>query len=249
MTDAEERSLHRDEIAQLVREALVLIDADEPGYVVPLHALHALPRETLEEGQDLLAPLFVELRKLRPFPLWVRDAPARALALKRMATLDGAIGVGEPVEARGFSAREQNLAAEGRECWLEVQADAAEEALRSLPPGWGLLVRGERAPWATLRKMSPLRALGIALDGEPVPHGPHALPAPLDLITLDPTRVDEASLGARVLWVVHSPDLRDLADQALALTGQVPFSGLICGGDDALACALWFATVRRRQGR
>jgi hypothetical protein len=234
VTDAEERRLRRGEIAQLVREALTLIDEDAPGYVVPLHALHALSSEQLEAEQDLLAPLFVELRKLRPFPLWVRDAPARALALKQLAKLDGAIGVGEP------------LPADGRECWLEVPAERAEQALRSLPVGWGLLVRGERAPWATLRKMSPLRALGIALDGEPVPHGPHALPARLDMITLDPTRVDEASLGARVLWAVHSADLRDLADQALALTGEVAFSGLICNGEQALACALWFATVRAR---
>jgi hypothetical protein len=231
--DEEERRLRREEIAQLVREALTLIDEDVPGYVVPLHALHALPTEQLEEEADLLAPLFVELRKLRPFPLWVRAAPRRALKLKQLGKLDGAIGVGEPVSA------------EGRECWLEVSAAHAEQALRTLPLGWALLVRGERAPWANLRKMSPLRALGIALDGEPIPHGPHALPSRLDLITLDPTRADEAGLGARVLWSVHSSDLRDLADQALALTEQIPFSGLICNGDDALACALWFATVRR----
>ncbi|MET0285981.1 MAG: hypothetical protein ABW352_15975 [Polyangiales bacterium] len=228
------RELQREEIADLVREALLLIDQDAPGYVVPLHALHALPSEQLEDAEELLAPLFVELRKLRPFPLWVRDTPARALRLKTLARLDGAIGLGEPVPA------------EGRECWLEVPAEQAEAALRGLPAGWALLVRGERTPWLALRKQSPLRALGIALDGEPVPHGPHALPAPLDLVTLDPTRADEAGLGARVLWSVHSADLRDLADQALALTAQVPFSGLICGGDDALQCALWFATVRRR---
>jgi hypothetical protein len=230
----EERGLQRDEIAELVREALLLIDQDAPGYVVPLHALHALPATQLEDAEDLLAPLFVELRKLRPFPLWVRDTPARALALKALARLDGAIGVGEPV------------AAEGRECWLEVAASDAEQALRGLPAGWALLVRGERTSWPVLRKLSPLRALGIALDGEPLPHGPHALPAPLDLVTLDPTRADEAGLGARVLWAVHSADLRDLADQALALTAQVRFSGLIVRGQDALPCALWFATVRRR---
>jgi hypothetical protein len=234
VTDDEERRLRRDEIASLVREALGMIDEDVPGYVVPLHALHALPSEQLEAEADLVAPLFVELRKLRPFPIWVREAPTRALKLKTLGKLDGAIGVGDPVSA------------EGRECWLEVSATQAEQALRTLPLGWGLLVRGERAPWSTLRKLSPLRALGIALDGEPVPHGPHGLPRQLDLITLDPTRADEAGLGARVLWSVHSADLRDLADQALALTRQVPFSGLICKGADALACALYFATVRRR---
>ncbi|HEX5659399.1 MAG TPA: hypothetical protein VFX59_19525 [Polyangiales bacterium] len=233
MSDEEQRRLNRDELAQLVGEALALIEEDAPGYVVPLHALHALPSEQLEAEADLVAPLFIELRKLRPFPLWVRDTPARALKLKQLGKLDGAIGVGAVVSA------------EGRECWLEVAATHAEQALRTLPTGWALLVRGERAPWATLRKMSPLRAYGLALDGEPVPHGPHVLPAPLDLVTLDPTRVDEAGLGARVLWSVHSADLRDLADQALALTEQVPFSGLICAGESALACALWFATVRR----
>jgi hypothetical protein len=235
MTDREQRMVHREEIAHLVREALTLIDADAPGYVVPLHALHALPTEQLEEEHDLLAPLFVELRKLRPFPLWVRATPARAVALKQLGKLDGAIGVGTVVQS------------DGRECWLEVPAASAEEAMRTLPIGWGLLVRGERAPWSILRRIGPLRALGCALDGEAVPHGPHALlsDTQLDLITLDPTRADEASFGSRVLWSVHSRDLRDLADQALALTEQVPFSGLICHGDDALSCALFFATVRR----
>jgi hypothetical protein len=234
MSDPAQRRLDRDEMASLVHEALTLIDQDAPEYVVPLHALHALPGAQLEQEADLLAPLFVELRKLRPFPLWVRDSPLRALQLKALGKLDGAIGVGEAV------------AADGRECWLEVSADHAEAALQSLPAGWGLLVRGGRPPWATLRKLSPLRALGIALDGESIPHGPHALPGRLDLVTLGATRLDEAGLGARVLWVVHSADLRDLAEQALALTRQVPYSGLICGGADALSCALWFATVRSR---
>lgn len=234
MSDAEERRLHRTEVADLVSEALALIADDAPGYVVPLHALHALTEQQLAEAADLLGPLFAELRKLRPFPLWVRDAPARALRLKELARLDGAICVGEPV------------ASEGRECWLEVPAGRAEQGLRELPPGWGLLVRGEGAAWATLRKLAPLRALGLALDGEAIPHGPHGLPARLDLITLDATRADEAALGARVLWSVPSVDLRDRAEQALALTAQVPFSGLLCSGAEAMGCALWFATVRRR---
>jgi hypothetical protein len=238
------------QIEHLVEDALARIDDDAPDYVEPLHALRELPGAlfALESRPELASRLFVELRKLRPFPLWVRDTPARALALKQLAKLDGAICVGGAMPAP-----------EGRECWSEVAAGLAEEALRALPSGWGLIVRGEvaRVPWAALRKLSPLRALGAALDGDPMPRGPYLVPAlsdtRLDLVTLDPSRAGETHTGSRVLWVLdgdagprgaRSVTLRELAEQALELTEMARFSGVLCAGQQALSCALGFASVR-----
>jgi hypothetical protein len=227
-------------IKRLVAQALHAIDQDEPSYVEPLNALRTLPGAlaVLEAEPELASALFVELRKLRPFPLWVRDTPARALALKQLGRLDGAICIGSD---------EPWPAAEGRECWREVSAAEAQHALASLPTGWGLIVRGEvaRIPWSELRRSAPLRALGLARDGEP---GARSLQTAsdirLDIVTLDPGRASEAGLGARVLWALPTAGPRELAHQALPLAALAPSSGLLCTGDDALSCALWFACVR-----
>ncbi|MDB4985068.1 MAG: hypothetical protein JWN04_246 [Myxococcaceae bacterium] len=225
-------------VRTLVERALLRIDDDAPDYGEPLLELAQSPAALAILGAlpELGRPLFAELRKLRPLALWVRDSLELALAKKRDAVLDGAvcsIGAGSAL-----------LAPEGRECWLEVDAQAAESTLRGLPAGWGLIVIGDlsRVSFLALRKASPLRALGAALDGAA---GAACLlsEARLDLVIVrEPGRPPDAALGARMLWSVHSPEQLRLAPEA------APSVGVLCDGNAALACALRLATMRQPSG-
>lgn len=224
------------DVVTLVAGALAAIADDQPDYGARLsqllespHALSALARDP-----ELGRALFVELRKLRPLSLWVRDEAASALALKRVASLDGAIC--------RLGSGAQLPAPEGRECWLEVDAASAETTLRALPSGWGVIVTGdlEGLSFAGLRKAAPMRALGAVVD--------HATPALLEVLRtarLDVvvvragTRLTHAP-AARTLWSVHSESELQLGDLPIAS------SGAVCAGKNALAWALMLATLRAR---
>ena len=235
------------ELRALVARALAAIDDDAPDYPEPLAALAGSPRwlAQLAQQPELGRALFAELRKLRPLTLWVRDRASVALAKKSAATLDGAVCSllpGEPVPAP-----------EGRECWLEVDAAEAESTLRTLPRGWGLILRGDlsEVSFAALRKLSPLRALGAVVQARPRPSEPagHGSPssetARLDLVIVqasapigDLPALSAHVEGARMLWSVDHPELRQLPPP------RSPSIGVLCDGNHALAYALWLATVR-----
>ncbi|MDB4977229.1 MAG: hypothetical protein JWN48_5570 [Myxococcaceae bacterium] len=234
MNEPETTSSSDSAVRALVELALQRIDDDAPDYGEPLEALLApAALAFLERTPELARPLFVELRKLRPLTLWVRDTVELALARKRDAVLDGAVC--------SLAPGTMLLQPEGRECWLEVDASAAESTLRGLPSGWGLVITGDlsRSSFPALRRASPLRALGAVLDGQPRP-----VDARLDLLIVRarsecPPRPTETS-GTRVLWSVESAG-------ALQLTPEfTPSIGVLCDGRAALAWALRLATLRTR---
>jgi pyruvate,orthophosphate dikinase len=104
-----------------------------------------------------LRRLFTELRKLRPTPLWVSGEASEALRLKDDACLDGALCA--------WPAQGELPAAQGRECWVEIDAARVEMHLPTLPRGWGVVVAGDLSAvrLAELRALAPLRALGARL--------------------------------------------------------------------------------------
>lgn len=222
----------------LIERALTLIDDDAPDYGEPLQALTEPPLLAhLRADPELGRALFVALRKLRPLSLWVRDHAEQALACKRDLSLDGAVctlpegGALPPPD--------------GRECWLEVDAAHARQALATLPRGWGLVVTGAlaQASFASLRRLSPLRALGAVVGR--LAHGPLPVDARLDLVIAPfgqlagPQSNHGAHVhGARMLWSVESPEQLRLAPAG------VPSMGFLCDGNDALLYALRLATVR-----
>lgn len=221
------------ELRARVEAALAAMLDDSPSYGAQLRELErsAGLATVLDEEPELGRALMVELRKLRPTTLWVRDRAEPALRAKRLLFLDGAICRCEPFEPLPEP--------EGRECWLEVSARDAESALDALPRGWGLVVAGPLAgvSFASLRKRAPLRALGALFTGpvlidasarldllvQPAQHGPSASTEPL---------------GARVLTLGESPETHDLTRSALS-------SGLVCDAETALSWALRLATKRR----
>ena len=219
----------------LVERALQAIERDDPDYGEPLRALSEPPLlACLRADPELGRALFVELRKLRPLSLWARDGADAALAYKRDLSLDGAICT----LAEGHALP----SAAGRECWLEVDAASAAQTLTMLPRGWGMVVTGELAQvsFASLRRLSPLRALGATL-GSPA-SGPLPADTRLDLVISalhGPLSSPGAHLqGARMLWSVESPEQLRLAPAG------VPSAGLLCEGKDACLFALRLASVR-----
>lgn len=224
------------DVAQAVASALAAIADDQPDYRDRLCALAESPHALSELARDpeLGRALFVELRKLRPLSLWVRDEATVALGAKRAASLDGAIC--------RLPAGTQLPAPEGRECWLEVDAASAESTLRGLPSGWGVIVTGELAglSFAGLRKAAPMRALGAVLD-----EGSPALlevlrAARLDVVVVRAgTRASHAP-AARTLWSVEAATELQLGELPTASAGAV------CTGQNALAWALELATLRVR---
>lgn len=212
-----------------MREALAAIDDDSPRYGEPLARLLALEdaeRRTQAEP-ELLVRLMVELRKLRPTTLWVRDTVERALAVKQQFCLDGALC---RLDAGGSLPPPS-----GRECWLELQRAELDAQLPTLPAGWGVVVAGELAglSFSALRKRSPLRALGVILE-QPLLID---VSARLDLV-VQPANAPVSELGARVLtW---GADLDRLALAEASRSG-----GLVCDGDEAFTWVLRLATKRR----
>jgi hypothetical protein len=220
------------EVRALVEQALVAIDDDAPAYGEPLARLAGSPAALaiLRAQPELARPLFVELRKLRPLTLWVHDRLELALAAKRDGVLDGAVCSLAPGTTL--------LRPEGRECWLETDALAAETTLRGLPPGWGLIVTGDlqAVSFQALRRASPLRALGALLRDSALIPDTH-----LDLVIIsDRAQVADERRGARVLWSVQATDALQLPPEA------APSIGMICSAEHALACALRLATLRAR---
>lgn len=234
-----------DALQRALERALRAIDDDAPEYRAALDAIAANPglMEQLRARPAQGHALFVELRKLRPLTLWVRDHAAVALACKRDFVLDGALCRIEPGA--------QLPPPEGRECWLEVDAAHAETTLRALPRGWGVLVSGElrQVSFAALRKLAPLRALGVVLAGE------DATAYPLRLASLD-SRLDLAlvqdgasagseavqAAAARVLWAIAAPSELQLSAPPIAS------SGAVCDGKQAPSWALCLATLRSSFG-
>jgi hypothetical protein len=230
------------DVADTVERALRAIENDSPDYTQLLQRLLASPLalSILASGRsarevELSRALFVELRKLRPLTLWVRDDAACALAAKRAASLDGAICRLAPGE--------QLPPPDGRECWLEVDASHAETTLRALPSGWGVIVTGDlrRLSFAHLRKAAPLRALGAVLVETPAPDLREALcAARLDVVVVHAGSAPTEALAARVLWSVRVPDERQLGALPIAPAGAV------CDGKNALSWALQLASFRCR---
>ena len=242
------------DVADTVERALCAIESDSPDYARLLaelldspHALAVLtrgtaagsraepPRASTPRELELGRALFVELRKLRPLSLWVRDDAACALATKRAASLDGAVCRLAPGE--------QLPPPEGRECWLEVDAAHAETTLRALPSGWGVIVTGELRglSFTQLRKAAPLRALGAVLVEPPAPDLREALRAArLDLVVVRAGSEPGDAPAARVLWSVHGPHEPQLGGLPIAAAGAV------CDGKNALSWALRLASLRAR---
>jgi len=224
------------DVADTVLRALAAIADDAPDYGVLLARLVDSPPalRALAADPELGRALFVELRKLRPLSLWVRDQAGRALALKRAASLDGAIC--------RLAAGEQLPPPEGRECWLEVDASNAETTLRALPSGWGVIVTGDlqALSFAALRKAAPLRALGAVLEA-PTPLLLEALrPARLDVLVVRAGSAPAQAPAARWLWSV-----RELGELQLGAP-PIASAGAVCDGKNALAWALSLASSRRR---
>lgn len=221
-------------LSELVAEALRALDDDAPTFGEPLRAIAASPAllAALDHDADLHGALMPELRKLRPVPLWVRDEATRALRMKRVAFLDGAIAT--------IARDAPTPAPEGRECWLQVPAEEATERVRTLGRGWGLVVAGDlhRTSFETLRRMAPLCALGAAIS-RPISLVPRV---PLDLVVLEGTAGAGEVPGARVLRAA----LPEAELGTSAVSGQA--TGLVCTATDALSWALRLATVRPPRG-
>jgi len=217
--------------------ALSAILDDSPDYARELDALAADPEalSRLAREPELARALFVELRKLRPTALWVRDRATVALTTKRDVCLDGAICRLAP--------KEQLPGPEGRECWLEVDSVSAESTLRGLPSGWGVLVAGDlsQVSFAALRRAAPLRALGVVLADDTsvdsIEPG-----ARLDLMVARVGSLLPETPAARVLWVSDTPDERQLLDR------PIPSSGVVCRVPEARAWALRLASQRSGTG-
>jgi len=232
-----------------IERALVAIDEDLPDFRDPLFALagSTFALAYLRSHPDLARPLFVELRKLRPLPLWVRDDVEPALVAKRDVVLDGAVC--------RVSTGTSVLKPEGRECWLEVDAQVAETTLRGLPGGWGLILDGDLTTLSlpALRKLAPLRAIGAVvtdaqqtadwLRGERFDLVLPRRTEPARANVVEPARfsLDARELGARVLWSV------DDVDDLLRTPDAAPSVGVVCNAAAAQACALRLATARRPQ--
>jgi hypothetical protein len=227
------------DVDDAVARALAAIEDDLPDYAARLRELADSPRALAALGADpaLGRALFVELRKLRPLSLWVRDHAARALAEKRAVSLDGAICRLAPGE--------QLPAPEGRECWLEVDAESAETTLRALPSGWGVIVTGDlsRLSFATLRKAAPMRALGAVLDDASPTLLEAVRAARLDVVVVRAGTQPDHAPAARMLWAVHAPDELQLGALPIAS------SGAVCTGENALSWALSLASLRSRPAR
>lgn len=159
----------------------------------------ALPLEPHIQDAEL-SRLFIELRKLRPTPLWVYGAASQALRLKEDACLDGALCT--------WPEQGELPASRGRECWLEI--DAAELARRvpALTPGWGVVVTGalQQVSVATLRAQLPLRAIGWRMNT--VDATPPDAPVDLLLLGFPPGEELQKELqAARLLRLVNFPEV------------------------------------------
>ncbi len=215
-----------------VAACLAEIDEDSPRFRERCEALRSVPAAALLAAARF-SELALELRKLRPQALWAYGAPEVALSAKMAMCLDGIIC---PVTAGATIPK-----AQGKECWLELEAEAAESLLPTLPMGWGVLVRGvfEQIPWENLRRNSRLRPLGVHLTVVP---GSLSAPVPLDLV-LGPSDVGYAealsTIGSRALvW----PALG--GDEAVALVhvGRNSRAGLVCETSRALDWMLRLGT-------
>ena len=198
-----------------------------------------LPVETRLRDAELRR-LFAEVRKLRPTPLWVGAEAELALQLKEQLSLDGAL-CSWPEQGDLPPGR-------GRECWIELAASEVEQRVGAVPAGWGVVVCGEPAKVriAALRKLSPLRAFGLRLEGpDDLQRG--NFDERLELLVLGPgfAPADNNAPGrlispaidtARVLRLVTFPE-------------RVPVPagdnvGWVCQAAGVAAAALRYASVR-----
>jgi hypothetical protein len=213
-----------------VDAVLRAIDDDTPDFAPRLRKL-AGDADALEGALDdpLMSRLVAELRKLRRVALWVRDESARALHAKRSLLLDGAICLLSPGETA--------LPPVGRECWVELSAEAREGTLASLPPGYGICLRGpvHDLTLPIVRRAAPLRALGVAMArASDVPE------VRLDLVVYEhgePAEVRRRG-GARALCAGLAPEHVTLTaiDQGLG--------GVVCEAAQAFAWSLRLAAHR-----
>lgn len=219
----------------LVAAALAAIEDDAPSFAVHLAAIADAPAVLgcLAREPERGAALFVELRKLRPVTLWVRDTARAALDAKRTLGLDGALCRPEPSAPIP--------PAQGRECWLELAAAPTASELAALPPGFGLCVRAPltESALAALRRSARLRAIGLLAHADTdVP------PAGLDLLVLPAAHPLPDGVGpARVLWLGPAPG--DVDGAPLLLDYMPASSGVVCTASQALSWALALASRRR----
>lgn len=209
----------------LMARALSEIHADEPDYARTLRELSRSPELPHLLEAPRAGELLLELRKLRPIALWVRDEATLALATKRALWLDGAICRDGPAPQ----------APEGRECWLSLGPSWSDATVRALPAGFGLIVAGAASAerLTRLRRLGPLRALGVAC------RTPAELPnARLDLVLLESCVPLGEESGARRLCADLAPEQLTQAH----LDGGL--SGLVCDGAQALSFALRLAAHR-----
>jgi len=196
-----------------------------------------------------LRRLFVEIRKLRPTPLWVEGDARLALQLKEDACLDGALA-SWPSDGALPPGR-------GRECWIQIDVNQLEARVGSLPPGWGIVVCGELSfvQLARLRRLAPLRAFGLRLE-HPQQLTGRSFDERLDLLVLGPgfdtsaqpavtcdtSAPPHVSPGlsqinaARVLRVVTFPER--------APVPRGDSVGWVCAASHVALAALRYATVR-----
>lgn len=231
------------DVASQIARTLVAIDEDAPifrAYCAELFALAAAcPERLLDEPE--LPRLCLELRKLRPHPLWAYGRVAPTLALKERLHLDGIICPFDSLDALPKPW--------GRECWLELPAERAEAELASLPMGWGLVLRGilEDLPIAELRLRSRLRPFGAHLLQAPGPRKPG--PSGLELAFL--ARAEGQADAPRALPDPRGASLPELSPRVLSWApsarlgsdvGRPEAGGYLCETSQALLWVLRLAT-------
>jgi len=216
----------------LVAAALAAIDDDAPTFADTLAAIAGAPAvlDLLTREPERAGVLFVELRKLRPVTLWVRDEASAALLAKRSFALDGALC--RPGDDLSLPP------AEARECWVELARVPDEAQLSALRPGYGLVVAGVLAAeeLTALRRGARLRALGARALAPTA-----AVPPGLDLLVLPAgAPLPNEGAPARVLWLGSAEGAPHLPDHMPAS------SGVVCAAEHALSWALALASRRRR---
>jgi phosphohistidine swiveling domain-containing protein len=187
-----------------------------------------VPLTSLLRDEELRT-LFAQVRKLRPTPLWVWGEAEHALRLKDDAALDGAL-CSWPKEG-------ELPPALGRECWVELDAGEVEARLPTLPRGWGVVVSGDlrAVQFATLRALSPLRALGVRLldSSAELPE------AALDLLVIPSDlelAAEKRAIAPRLLQTVNFPE------RAPVPSGNNV--GWVCPASHAALTALRYAALR-----
>ncbi len=209
----------------LVAQCLADIDEDAPTFRGLCERLRSAPPDLLLNAQRF-PELAVELRKLRPCALWAYGSPLDTLRAKVSMCLDGIVC---PVTSGS-----DLPPAQGRECWLELEAENAERLLPTLPSGWGVVIRGayHEIPWQNLRRLSRLRPLGVHLTQVPLQHS--ARPHPLDLVVGQRDVGYAEALSSLAPRALGWPSLGVAWASGLARIGRSGKLGLLCKTGEAL---------------